>query len=162
MRTFNGKSISKKYIQTVLRTMDSTQIFRIVHIIYGGKVERKQVYDFIHEFAPSIKVYDHAYKIAYNNKHDLLRCSCRNKYGFQFQKDNEKHIIIESLKDEIKHQGTPYSKVPLMGHTHLYFCSPVYGHSDYNKWRACEIKGNERFCELIISVAKKCIANYND
>jgi hypothetical protein len=43
-----------------------------------------------------------------------------------------------------------YTKVPMMGHTWLYACSPIYGHSDYNKARMIEIKGNERYCALLI------------
>lgn len=34
-----------------------------------------------------------------------------------------------------------YSKVPFKGLTHLYFCSPAYGHSDYNKVRTCLMNG---------------------
>lgn len=160
MRTFNGQTISKKYIASVLRTMDSTQIYRLVHIIYGGTPSRLQVCQFIHEYAPSQRVDRNAYRIAFNQKHDILRSECSRRW--QFNEANAKHIAIEELKDEIKHQGTPYSKVPMMGHTHLYFCSPEYGHRDYNKHRSIAIKGNERFCQLLISVAKKCIANYND
>ena len=51
-----------------------------------------------------------------------------------------------------------YAKRPMLGKTHLYFCSPVYGHDDYNKVRSIPIAGNERFCELLIKYANKYFA----
>ena len=36
---------------------------------------------------------------------------------------------------------TGYTKVPLFGFHHLYFCSPSYGHRDYNKVRTCVLNG---------------------
>lgn len=51
-----------------------------------------------------------------------------------------------------------YTNVPMMGHTHLYFCSPSYGHADYNKVRACNIEGNENFCEKVCEIARRHLA----
>lgn len=51
--------------------------------------------------------------------------------------------------------ASPYAKRPMYGHTHPYFCSLVYGHQDYNKRRSIPIKGNERFCALVIAYADK-------
>lgn len=153
MKTFNGKNITKKNIQSVLRTMDATQIFRIVHIIYGGKVERKQVYDFIHEYAPTNRIYDAAYRLAYPIK--LREVWDEARKAIAFQQANQKHIAIECLRENIARGLDGYTKRPIMGNTHLYFASPVYLHSDYNKWQSVEIKGNEKFCETICRLADK-------
>ncbi len=155
MKTFNGNTISKKNIKSVLRTMDATKIFRLVHIIYGGKVERKQVFDFIKEYAPSDKVAREAYKIAYMGNKYQAEPMAMVRASIRFQKDNEKHYAIQCLKENIARGLDSYTKRPIMGHTHLYFASPVYQHSDYNKWRSLEIKGNERFCEVICRLADK-------
>lgn len=56
MITYNGKKVTKKHIEAVLRTMDSTRIFRLYHHIYGGKVEKRKVFDFIVAFAPTKSV----------------------------------------------------------------------------------------------------------
>ena len=154
MKTYNGQTISKKNIQSVLRTMDATQIFRLVHIIFGGKVERSKVCNFIHDFAPSDKVARNAYWIAYASKQkkesqEMVRAS------IAFRSHNKKHIAIDELRKEMSRKQDSYTKRPIMGHTHLYFASPVYQHSDYNKWQAIEIKGNERFCQLMVAVADK-------
>lgn len=155
MKAYNGKNIAKKSVWSVLRTMDATQIFRLVHIIYGGKVERKQVYDFIREYAPSNRVYDAAYKIAYTGNCHQAEPMAMVCASIRFQKENEKHIAIQEFRNEIARGLDSYTKRPIMGKTHLYFASPVYQHSDYNKWRAMEIKGNERFCEVICRLADK-------
>ena len=51
-----------------------------------------------------------------------------------------------------------YTKVPMMGHTHLYFCSPVYGHADYNKVMTCNIEGNEIFCKKVVDLGERILA----
>ena len=73
----------------------------------------------------------------------------------------DKYHIISYFKEQMIHPKSPYAKIPMYGHTHLYFCSPDYGHFDYNKWCACKIKGNERFCETLIKIAAK-IWKYED
>lgn len=66
-----------------------------------------------------------------------------------------KQYIVDAFKQEMERWGSPYQKVPTMGNTGLYFCSPTYGHYDYNKWRAIDIKGNEAFCDVIMSLFAK-------
>lgn len=153
MRTFNGQTISKKYIASVLRTMDSTQIYRLVHIIYGGTPSRLQVCQFIHEYAPSQRVDRNAYRIAYPIKQSDAWEEARK--AIAFQQANQKHIAIECLRENIARGLDSYTKRPIMGNTHLYFASPVYQHADYNKWKSVEIKGNEKFCEIICQLADK-------
>lgn len=155
MKTFDGKNISKKNIQSVIRTMDATRIFRLVHIIYGGKVERKQVYDFIREFAPTKKTYCAAYKIAYTGNRHQADPMAMVRASFRFKEQNSKHIAINCLRENIARGIDNYSKRPIMGREHLWFASPVYRLNDYNKWRSVEIKGNERFCETICRLADK-------
>lgn len=155
MKTFNGNTISKKNIQSVLRTMDKTAIWKLVHTIYGGKTTGKQVADFMHEFAPNQTVERHVYDIAYQHNYQDPRRIYDSKGVYEFYMANIKHEAIQYLKEQLKDVHSPYAKRPMMGYTHLYFCSPVYGHSDYNKWRCMPIKGNEKFCEVIIKLADK-------
>lgn len=156
MKTFDNKTISKKEIERTLRTMDSTKIFALCHRIYG-RTNRHEIYNFIHEFAPSQRVYYAAYKLAYSHKHDFRRndidTECVKRHGFYH--GNLRQQVVDALKRECQDVTSNYAKRPMMGHTWLYFCSPVYGHSDYNKRRMIPIKGNERFCELVIKYADK-------
>ena len=54
-----------------------------------------------------------------------------------------------------------YTKMPMMGHTYLYFCSPSYGHADYNKVCTCSIEGNEEFVNKIVKIGEKFMAKHN-
>ncbi len=156
MKTFNNKSISKKEIVSTLRTLDSTKIFALYHRIYG-QVDRTGIYNFIHEYAPSRRVYFNAYKLAHSHKHANRRndivTECVKRHGFY--RGNLRQQTVEALKRECQDVNSNYAKRPMMGNTWLYFCSPVYGHSDYNKRRMIPIKGNERFCELVIKYADR-------
>ena len=70
---------------------------------------------------------------------------------------NEKHLALEALKKniEIWKSNPADAKRPMMGNIYLWFCSPAYGHNDFNRWKAMPIEGNERFCETICKLADK-------
>lgn len=149
--------VSKKVIAATLRTMDSTKIYALFAHIHGWVPERRDVYDFIRNNAPSMKVYRKAYYLTWPNKHALDRndveTACIRKHGFW--KGDARKQVVDKLKRECQDVTSPYAKRPMLGHTGLYFCSPVYGHQDYNKARMIDIKGNERFCELVIKYGDK-------
>lgn len=151
MRTSTSK-ITKKQIQAILRTEDKTQIFRLYKEIYG-QVGKCSVYDFIRDFAPTNKVRSAAFRIAIGIPEADYPGEIRNAVDFKEQ--NAKHLAMEAFREELKRGLDNYTKRPMMGHAHLYFCSPVYGHADYNKWCAMPIKGNERFCEVLCKLADK-------
>lgn len=67
----------------------------------------------------------------------------------------QKLYILRYLLMQVEEPNSPYAKKPIYGHTGLYFAHPGYQHSDYNKWRACDIEGNEEFCETIIELWDK-------
>ena len=146
---------TKKEIRATLRTMNRTDIFRLVKKIYG-EATRENVYNFVEANAPSDKVRDSAYRIAYGRRNTP---SCYlGKHGF-FE-PSKLGETIRLLKTYCGDPGSPYSKIPVKGNNHLWFVSPTYRHADYNKSRICAIKGNERLCELLISFAKKHFGNY--
>lgn len=66
-------------------------------------------------------------------------------------KSNALYMLKRLIKDKL----SQYTKIAMYGKTHLYFCSPVYKHNDYNKIRCCEIKGNENFCFKIIELSNR-------
>lgn len=159
MKTFNGKTITKKQIVSVIRTQDATQIYRLYHHIYGIKPVDVEVCKFIQQFAPTDKIYNAAYDIACHcarKYHSNLSLGEFNKYR-EWKKANIRQIVMQRLRYEITRGVDGYTKRPIMGDTNLYFASPVYGHNDYNKFIAMPISGNERFCELICRLADKYI-----
>ena len=149
MKTYNGKNISIKQIQKVLRTMDKTQIFRIYFQIFG-KIDRHKLHEFIIEYAPSKRVLTAAYYTAYTKRKPYYS----PKY-LEFFHDNKYQQTVFLFKEYLKDRYSPYFKRPIMGEKYLYFASPVYGLSDYNKSEIMPIEGNERFCETICKLADK-------
>lgn len=95
---------------------------------------------------------------AYSKARNIIRVSSpeeRRRHEWLKVYHSEKHQVIAALKKFMSDPTSNYAKQPMYGFTHLYFCSPVYGHRDYNKWQAIPIKGNERFCELIVKLGYK-------
>ena len=167
MKTYNGKRITKKHIVKVLRSMNTTEIFRLYHQLYGGKVTEKDVYTFIDEFITSDRTYRKIHTEVFNTLHhcksiDALQRLDQSRKSCDFSEKNAKHFAAQALREEISRGLDGYTKRPIMGFTHLYFASPFYGHRDYNKWRSVEIKGNERFCEIMCKLADKYFPLNND
>lgn len=160
MKTFNGETISKKRIQQVLRTLDRTAIFRLTKTIYGD-AERMHVYDLVKLYGPTQNIRSLAYDIAYYNarRHDL---ETSDKRHLEYRNANKYHIAIASFRHHIKNPNSPYAKRPIMDKTNLYFASPIYGLSDYNKYLYMPISGNERFCETICKLADKYFPTKNN
>jgi hypothetical protein len=57
------------------------------------------------------------------------------------------------LRQSLSNKGTSYHKVLIMGNTGIYYASPVYGHSDYNKIRVMDANPrNIRIMELFNNI----------
>jgi hypothetical protein len=144
--------VTKKEIVRVLRSEDRTEIFKLFKRI-NGYIDRHDILNFIKRYAPTQKIERGAWDMVYKTRKYFVEDCYKGKHGY-FE-PLRKHYIVEYLKDQINSKIDNYTKVPIYGNSGLYFCSMVYGHQDYNKWRAIDIKNNERFCELVISVAHK-------
>lgn len=148
------KKITKKEIASTLCTLDTTQIFRLYKRVNGGnQVDRSALYDFIKDNAPTQKVRNAAYCIAYAH-HQTWDCY-KGKHGVFEPLPRQK--AVEYTMRQLQSPASSYAKFPIMGHTHLYFASIAYGHSDYNKWRSVKIEGNERFCDTLIAYVNKFV-----
>ena len=153
----NQKKFTKKYIQSVLRTEDPTQIYRLVNQV-KGTVTKRVVYEFIDDFAPTQKIARLAYELTYGqNKHHTER-QLRGRTAINhllYREANIKHCVLEAFREEMSRGLDNYTKRPMIEGKHLWFCSPYYGYKDYNKHKMMPIKGNERFCELLVKLADK-------
>lgn len=166
-----GKVTTKEIVKT-LRTYDTTKICKLYKRIFGEVPTEKRgtenwsitcldggkVYDWAKDFATSRKMdrclYGSLSRAAHHwgySSYDMD--AVYSKHGY-YAPTLKQHIVDELLKN-CADPTSNYAKRPMYGHTHLYFCSPVYGHADYNKWRAIPIKGNERFCELVVKYADR-------
>jgi hypothetical protein len=149
------EKITKKTIREILRTMDRSQIFNLTKKLKGD-CQKYTVKKFIEEYAPIKKIYRKAFDIAYNGDVEHPRFLVKSVGAANGMKRKEVvDFLIENI--ELAKIGSAYAKLPFKGVTNLYFCSPTYGHSDYNKYRAISIKGNEEFCDILLSFAHKKI-----
>ena len=170
------KKISKKEIIKTLRTYDTTKICKLYKKIFGMvPVETRSNGTWSFNCLDGGKVYYWAKDFATSRKMDrrlyysLCRSSHHWKYPFDamdavyskhgYYQPTLKQYIVQELLRNCTDPASNYAKRPVYGHTHLYFCSPAHGHADYNKWRAIPIKGNERFCELVIKYADRFFKN---
>ena len=161
------EKLTKKYIQSVMRTMDATQIYRVFCQYTGTKsvgkrgseYGRSDVCKFIKEFAPTLKIRSKAYNIAYGGiektKYQIMIAQCIARKSIEFHDANVRHFALSMFRYEINRPFDSYTKRPVMDETHLYFVSPSYGFDDYNRRRMMPIKGNERFCELLVRMGDK-------
>ena len=123
--------MAKKDIIAALRTENSTLIFRAakkygidISNYYGG------VFNFIKEFAPTQKISRNAYKLSYGAKDKKYKCF---KFGY--------NPILQAIiyaKENKRYKGTSYFKILIEGNRNIYWASPIYEHSDYNKSIAFE------------------------
>jgi hypothetical protein len=145
---------TKKYIVSVLRTLNRTAIFKLFRAVSccNGKIDKGAVYAFIKKHAPTKRVANAAFSIAYNSPHQSVDDCYKDNHGYFEPLPRQK--AGDYTKEMVK-KPSAYAKYPIMGQTHLYFASVSYGHSDYNKWRSVPIKGNEAFCKALIKYVKR-------
>lgn len=141
---------TREEIREIMSKGSATDLAKCFVVCTGLKYNWLEAEDFFGRFARSRKQYKRIEKLLYeaHTKHGRCIYEYDQYYGRRWQ-------CVEELKRNIREGLTNYTKVPVLGYTHLYFVSPYYGHSDYNKWCALPIKGNEKFCETLIKVAKK-------
>ena len=141
---------TREEIRAIMSNGSATDLAKCFVSCTGLKYSCVEAELFFGQFARSHKQYKRMEKLLYeaHTKHGRCIYEYEQYYGKRWQ-------CVEELKRNIKAGINNYTKVPVLGYTHLYFVSPYYGHSDYNKWCALPIKGNEKFCETLIKLAKK-------
>jgi len=155
------KIFTKKAFRAALKDNNQTEVWHLAAIKIGRTPSKKEVYNLIREVADTVrderKAYDMAYESQRKQKFELAEINAwyrRGAYG-QYKDSRYKTEAIEMLRELLTENHGNYTKVPMLGFTHLYFCSPSYGHSDYNKVRTCLIEGNEDFVKKILEIADR-------
>ena len=154
---------TKKAFRAALKANDQTEVWRLVSLEIGSKPTRTQVYNAVVELSTTseITTMRRARKMAYGEgaKKRMAQNACIASWAKRggMRQYSQKTEALAMLRRLLTENPSNYTKVPMMGHTHLYFCSPSYGHADYNKVRTCAIEGNEVFCEKVCEIAKRHI-----
>ena len=141
---------TREEIREIISHGTATDLCKCFVKCTGLKYNRFDAQEFFATFTRSKKQYKRMKDLLYTAEGKHLQCidEYDQYYGRRWQ-------CVEELKRNIRGGLNNYTKVPVLGYTHLYFVSPYYGHSDYNKWCALPIKGNEKFCATLIKLAKK-------
>jgi hypothetical protein len=106
-----------------LKLATQTQIFTFVAKKFGNENLKQKVYNYlVNHSAYGRKI---AYSTAFNKK---LAYNYNNEFiNLPIKK------LVESARYYKSKEKNTYSKVLIEGNTNIYWASPVYQHSDYNK-----------------------------
>ena len=155
---------TKTAFRAALKANDQTEVWRLVSLKIGSKPTRTQVYNAVVELSTTseLTTMRRARKMAYGEgaKKRMARNACFASWVKRggMRQYSQKTEALAMLRRLLTEKPSNYTKVPMMGHTHLYFCSPSYGHADYNKVCTCSIEGNEAFCEKVCEIARRHLA----
>lgn len=112
-------------IQAILRSRNTTEIFKMCAGLGIDVSKRGNVCNFIKEHAPELSAYSLSYgagdfkNMRYPYQSDLI--------------DNRILNAISHAKQEKADGQSNYSKIMVLGHRNIYWASPVFLHDDYNK-----------------------------
>ena len=158
---------TKTTFRAALKANDQTEVWRLVSLRIGSKPTKTQVYNAVVELSTTseLTTMRRARIMAYGEvaKKRMAQNACMAAWAKRggMRQYSQKTEALAMLRRLLTEKPSNYTKVPMMGHTHLYFCSPSYGHADYNKVCTCSIEGNEEFCQKIINIGKRFMAKRN-
>lgn len=137
------RAINEKEINTMYRYANALKM-NVRDLVWGSKVSSRAKSDALWAIEMSKNVNKRWLESRNSPQNDKLT-NLQLRLG-----------ILAYLKQQIGKPITNYTKVAMKGFTHLYFCSPIYGHEDYNKWcTMLPLEGNEEFVEKVISISNK-------
>jgi hypothetical protein len=138
------KKIKKTEIRNAIKNCDLTKMYYYAHIL-----KLDSVYTLINQSACAKKYKDNAYL-------SVAFAKGRHRVG---EEDiiGAKEFVYKQLFNEMKRGYSNYTKLPMVGFTRLYFCSPSYGHKDYNKYHTNVqlIPQNQEFVNKIIDLSNR-------
>lgn len=138
---------TKKAFRDAVRRSDRTLVWHLAAIRLGHTPTKDEVYDLIHCCCTVRKQRRLANWLTYLNTDEAKRAQADNdafvrRGGYaQYGTAHYRQVALKMLRRLATEPLSGYTKVPMFGHTHLYFTSPVYGHADYNKVRTCLLNG---------------------
>ena len=160
-------NFTKTAFRAALKANDQTEVWRLVSLKIGSKPTRTQVYNAVVELSTTseLTTMRRARKMAYGEgaKKRMAQNACMASWAKRggMRQYSQKTEALAMLRRLLTEKPSNYTKVPMMGYTHLYFCSPSYGHADYNKVSTCSIEGNEEFVNKIVKIGKNFMEKHN-
>lgn len=153
---------TKTAFRAALKANNQYEVWHLAAIKMGRTPTRHEVYTMVKEISSSMRDERRAFSIAYNSsRKDALRKAIDEAWIRRgaYRQNDGRADALKMLRRLLTENCGNYTKVPMMGFTHLFFCHPGYGHSDYNKVRTCTIDGNEDFCRKLCDIADRHMSN---
>lgn len=148
------KKVTKKEIRTAIKANDRTKVWHLCALKLGRTPTKKEVYEIVEEInAKKAWLFSYEDTERTITRRNLIDDLFIKKGGYRSV--NYKEVALRMLRILAEEDYSSYSKVPMLGYEHLYFCSTGYGVKDYNKVRTCEIKGNEEFCKKVVEIGNR-------
>ena len=145
--------ITKKAIATELKSLNITRTYRIAKICGINLQNRIHLYNWIKSNAPTDKVKNKAYEIAFESDRKKMV-----KNGL-FKPSKPQNMVLKTIshaKVEMTEKRGRYSKILIFGDNNIYWASPIYQHDDYNKSIAMpRTQKNEKLANLINGILIK-------
>jgi hypothetical protein len=145
--------ITKKTIATELKSLDITRTYRIAKICGVNVKNKMDIYNWIKSNAPTEKVKNKAYEIAFESDRKKMV-----KNGL-FKPSKPQNMVLKTIshaKIEMAEKRGRYSKILIFGNNNIYWASPIYQHADYNKSIAMpRTQKNEKLANLINGILIK-------
>lgn len=148
--------ITKKYIvanlKDIYKKRDRTRLFKFYYDMTGVHGESNgfnfYMQNFLKRYCSSEKMKRvisslcETKGVAEKRKHEfersfLVSLGKRPEPSFSERQRRERAIALIMLRRLYVEPLTSYSKIAMFGMTRLYFCSPIYGHKDYNRVSTC-------------------------
>ena len=152
--------ITKKYIVTKLKEIykigNRTALFKFYHNLTGKHGESNSWNEPMRHLFETFCTSDKMHRVisalcetkwlkeVRNNSYERTHLEFygeRPRPGLTEITRRERATALKMLRRLYEEPLTNYTKVPMFGIHHLYFCNPVYGHKDYNKVRTCLLNG---------------------
>ena len=145
--------ITKKTLATELKRLDITRTYRIAKICGVNLKNKMDIYNWIKSNAPTEKVKNKAYEIAFESDRKKM---VKNGLFKPSKPQNRVLKTISHAKVEMTEKRGRYSKILIFGNTNIYWASPIYQHDDYNKSIAMpKNPKNEKLANLINGILIK-------
>ena len=149
---------TKTAFRAALKANDKTKVWQLVAISLKRTPTKTDVCNYVEKLSSTLRDFRKAYNMAYGRREK----NTSHKMGYpKYTVSLERGAALAMLRRLLTEKPSNYTKVPMMGHTHLYFCSPFYGHADYNKVCTCNIEGNEEFVNKIVKIGEKFMEKNN-
>lgn len=140
---------TKTAFRKAFKEANQTLVWKLTAIKVGHTPTKTEVSNLIDTIVnpKSQRAFNNAWNIAHTSlrksKIEFALASHWNARGAFRQYDIHyyREQALKMLRRLYTEPLTNYTKIANFGHTHLYFCSPTYGHGDYNKVCTCPLNG---------------------